>query len=239
MKATHHLSEEHISFYYDGLLDPLEKQIVEEHLEECDLCMNLLKTFQSFDAALQPEFSEEELQRLLSNTVQEVHNRIIESDRLNRTSSQPAWAWLLMPRNLLAGLAVVILFCGSFALLNQNSNLFITMDDSLIEVTEELTPPPPLSAPQKEAIIQIARWARSTAGTGIDYAKEKKVAVDDTLSTLHINTDKAISQTILFKKETTTAETPSNTPNALQKLAAVGQEQITFGLGTTMLSLIL
>ncbi len=236
MTMNTHVTEKLLSFFYDGLLDEQESKAVADHLEKCESCQALLETYECFDNVLQTDLTEDEIQQLLGNNLKEVHERILESERQERTIAQPFWVWFLTPRNLLAGLAVFVMFCGAISLLNQEQGgSFLAMfNGEEREVTEELETPPPLSVAQQEAIVTVARWAKSTAGNGFQYAKEKTEVVGDTFASIQKGTDIALTRGILTAsntdQESIDAAEEEESASTLQKLVKVGRKQVVMGL---------
>ncbi|RJP26297.1 MAG: hypothetical protein C4527_15580 [Candidatus Omnitrophota bacterium] len=233
MNRKTHLTEKQLSFYFDGLLDEEETRSVAAHLAECESCRYVLNTFACFDKAWQPDLSDEEMRRLLGNTVQDVHARIIESERRERSMAQPAWVWFFNPKNLLAAMGAMILVCGAISLWMQESGNFTAA--GVVAVNEEFEPLPEASQPQKEALITVAQWAKSTAAGGLDYAIEKKDVVGKTLSSLQKETDKALGKGILITgqgaEETEPADgNASSSPGAFHNFMRVGREQVLLGL---------
>jgi len=239
MNTFNHPSEKQLSLFYDELLDREEANQIQRHAETCEVCRKVLHAYRALEIAFQAEFSAEETERLLGDTVQEVHARIIDSERRARVQSEPGWAWLLTPRALLAGLAVVLLFCGLV------STISVDQVRSWVAWKPAEEPAPkerPLSMEQKQAMLLAAQFVKSTVDSGIERAKAKGEQWGEKLNTFQEEAGKAITlgaisaPQIASPSQTSSEEAPSHTP--IDALNRVGQQQMALGVGTSMLSLL-
>lgn len=251
---------EQLSLYYDGLLDEDEARAVAAYLEENEPSRCVLSVFGDFDAALQPDLPEDQIDAWLHDNLKTIHERLALQEHRSRRPSDSIWGWILNPRNLLAGLAGILLLFGVYTVYEHTAGV---APQIAIQTPPEAssgnslpdTEPPveyasfsemkaaAISEAQKGAILTIAGLAKSALSTGFEYAKETASPLGKTLESLPGNSEfglavNAIRSSVPQPNESA-ADAQTAAPNtATAALARTGTQQLALGLGTTILSLI-
>ncbi|MBN2326632.1 MAG: hypothetical protein JXR73_05710 [Candidatus Omnitrophica bacterium] len=243
-----------LSLYYDGLLDEEKRRQVEAFLENGGEEKRFLTMFECFDSALESDLSDDRIDALLSDNLKGVHERLIQEDRQRRKESASLWDWLLMPRNLLAGLASILLLFGVFSTfkpMDQSSpqNIMIAKGDP--SPTPELNPVEKIISAkdgsvvdetQKQVILAAASLAKRAFSSSFDYAKEQGKPIGDSFKSLPQTADLGAAFQALTSSgapagdASTEAAESSFAPS--QQLARSGARQLAIGIGASLLSLV-
>lgn len=251
---------EQLSLFYDGLLDEDEARAVAAYLAENEPCRCVLSAFGDFDAALQPDLPEDQLDTLLHDNLKTIHERLAVHERRVRPQELSIWGWLLNPRNLLAGLAGVLLLFGVYAVYEHNSGpapqIAVQTPPPAPSVNPHAETEPPfeyesfsemkaaaLSEAQKGAILAFAGMAKSALSTGYEYARETASPLKKTLESLPENSKlglavNAIRSSVPQANESVPDAQAAAPNTATATLARAGTQQLALGLGTSFLSLI-
>ena len=227
---------EQLSFFYDGLLSEDDQKWVKEYLDSESSC-HAMDLFQIMEASLEPDLSEDQIDLVLSNTIQEVHARI-EEVRPRRESS---WNFLFSPKLILGGaVAVLFLLCvattvdwhkgsipGQIAQVQQDENNLPSID----QLKERA---------QGEALLKMARMTKSALQSGVDYAarqtESSKGSFEGSKQTLVAN---ALRTAMNPESPQASTNIPGTSESsAAVSLADVSKKQLAIGLGVSVLHLV-
>ena len=208
---------EELSLYYDGLLEGNQKDWVEEWLQKDQSSRQMLNLFHDLECAAEPNLSEDELNQLLGNTVQQVHERILQEPR-----RQDGWFFLFKPRWILTALGTVLLFAvvftqwetGNIISNDHTAQVHQNKETNLADLNAKIERPE-LSPVQKQAMLALGNSAKSYFDKGLNYATERTQKVKETLS----NESDVLT-------------------SAQEKMIKEGQRQIAIGLGASVLTLL-
>ncbi len=243
MKQNSRPTVEELSLYYDGLLDGEAKERVEAALSSNPECHDLLNLFEQFDRSMEPAVTESEIDNVLDNTIQHVHDRLVEQPR------QREWGWYFIfnPKFLASAFSVLLIFSLVMVDWNPSTNTpqsnnpdpmiaqFPTTNQQQQEIER-----PELDEVQKKALLALTDTAKTYFNKGLDYAGEKTTAIKETLTNLPEDTQAGMTIGA-FKSALSGQKSEKQSPNensVSQKLVKAGQQQIALGLGASMLTLI-
>lgn len=253
-----------LSYYYDNLLDPESRKELEASLKRDGEEERLIHFFARIDSSLTPPLSEDQIDSLLSDNLKNIHERLIQDDHHFRKESISVWDWLLMPRNLLAGLATLLILFGVFSTMNPFESILKQPADGLVAAfptpsapsgedqtvtqqdshqdnqSDELATSNPVTPlvdeAQKQVILAAAGLAKSALASGVDYAKQKSKPLGETLKILPQTADLGIAFQSLTQSSSESAES-QNDLSPTEQLARAGTRQLAIGLGASLLSL--
>ncbi len=249
-----------LSYYYDDLLDPESRKELEASLKRDGDEERLIHFFARIDSSLTPPLSEDQIDSLLSDNLKNIHERLIQDDHHFRKESISVWDWLLMPRNLLAGLATLLILFGVFSTMNPFESILKQPADGLVAAfptpsapsgedqtetqqdskPEELASSNPVTPlvdeAQKQVILAAAGLAKSALASGVDYAKQKSKPLGETLKILPQTADLGIAFQSLTQSSSESAAS-QNDLSPTEQLARAGTRQLAIGLGASLLSL--
>lgn len=243
MKQNSRPSMEELSLYYDGLLDGEAKERVEAALNTDPECRDLLNLFEQFDSTMEPAISESEIDNLLDNTIQQVHERLVEAPR----RSEWGWCFIFNPKFLASAFSVLLIV--SLVMVDWNPSSVTPQPDNPDPIIAQVPTTnqqqqtierPELDEIQKKALLALTDTAKTYFNKGLDYAGEKTTAIKETLTNLPEDTQAGMTIGA-FKSALSGQKTEKQTPNensVSQKLVKAGQQQIAIGLGASMLTLI-
>ncbi len=253
-----------LSLYYDGLLDREKSAEIEAQLEQNQSDKRMLDVFKRFESALDSDLDDDRFDQLLNNNLTSIHERLITEEKTHRKQSISIWDWMLMPRNLLAGLAGLLIIFGVFssiAPMDQGPTMVAINNDhgkSDVEtgkgkgvITDDIHDQPTIDLDneepvvdeaQKQVLIAATGYAKSAFSSGFDYAREKSQPIGKTLSAIPQTADLGIA----LKAFTSAGSQPDKatdsgeaiTLSANQLLARTGVKQLALGLGASLITLI-
>jgi len=236
---------EQLSLYYDGLLPPEERLRVEAYLDSGEKC-DALELFASFNDALEPRLRDEDVERALSNTVQEVHARI--QDLSPRGDS--IWAFLFSPKFILTSIFGLLLFASAVSsvdwqAMGPGGETLAVLDEpeeqtTMVTLVEGLSNPDTREkmkeVAQGQALMALAGTLKNTVSTTLDYATQSSgqsgVSLSGSEKTLVANALRSAWDSSRTNDETSSQQESQNT------LASIGQKQLAVGLSVSMLSLV-
>lgn len=242
-----------LSLYYDGLLDGEKRKEVETWLNDHEESKCLLQVFERFDSALETDLPDDQLESLLGDNLKSVHERLIQEDPQRRKESVSLWDWLLMPRNLLAGLAGLLVLFGLYSAIVPmeypgNPALVasaVPTPTPTVETDEpagEKSKEPVVNEAQKQVILAAAGLAKRAFSSGVDYAKEQGKPLGESLKVLPQTADlRAVLQSFASTGDQESESNQYTTQKELSpgdQLARSGAKQLAIGLGASLLSLI-
>lgn len=231
---------EQFSLYFDGLLPEDEKRQVEEYLQTNQSC-KAMQMMEAIDAALQPDLSDEAIDQLLSNTVQEVHARI--QQQVPRREGN--WFFLLSPKFILTSALALLFVMAGISLIpwdqwSQGPQVAsIDQEDTSFQI-------PSLDKVQEvaqgQALISMAQLAKKALDGGVDYvAKQSESSKDSfqgTSQTLVANAIKTVRSAQEPLPAPDQVSSASTEPSAAMSLASAGKTQLALGLGASVLQLV-
>ena len=231
---------EQLSLFYDGVLSGEEQAKIKEYLDSAP-DDPAVKLFQHMDAALELDITEEQIDLVLSNTIQEVHARI--NQITNRRES--SWGVLFSPKLLFGGvMALLLLLCAATTIdwqkgTNPASQIATAEKEYVLPTIDELK-----ERAQGEALLQMARMTKSAFQSGVEYAAKQtepsKGSFEGTKQTLIAS---ALQTAMKAEAEPDPSPETSNTQSADQSspsetLANMGKNQLAIGLGVSVLHLV-
>jgi hypothetical protein len=239
-----------LSLYYDGLLDQAKSAEIEAQLEQNQSDKRMLDVFKRLESALDSDLEDDRIDQLLNNNLTGIHERLIQEEKTHRKQSISIWDWMLMPRNLLAGLAGLLILFGVFSSIgpmDQGSSSVVAsvpitnddQDDPMIQVNNE---EPVVDETQKQVIIAATGFAKSAFYSGFGYAKEQSKPIGKTFSALPQTSDLGIALKAFTSSASHSDKAASSgesvTLSANQLLARTSVKQLALGLGASLITLV-
>lgn len=247
-----------LSLHYDGLLEENRRNEVEAYLEEGAEGKNLMQFFQCVDSALEGDLPDDRLDVLLSDNLKGIHERLHREEQQRQRDSISIWDWLLMPRNILAGLAGILILFGVFSVYNP------TLQPDGGDMTALVAKAVPTAAPatgksdakgvvdvmeetavneaQKQVILAAANLAKRAFSNSYNYAKEQGRPLGESLTVMPQTTNLGVAWQALTSSPKTASDSTQVegaaplSPN--ERLARAGASQLAIGLGASLLNLI-
>jgi len=243
-------SLEELSLYYDGQLPPQDAQRVEAWLTGQDGHDPAWEMMHAFDDAMQPDLSDDAIDQLLSNNVQEIHQKIFETER--RTES--GWLFFLQPKFLASAFGVFLLIAVGISFMQEsdtnrsNPDVTIASND-----TDQVNPSDSedqgaddqnagdqaLRAMEEQMVLALTGYAKSALNTGYDYANKQSQALMKNLDAAQQGQPRplALDAVRMTLSQNAGQDENAEANPAAEKLAAVGKRQVAIGVGATMLTM--
>lgn len=235
-----------LSQYYDGLLSPEESARIEAALEQNPDLKKTLDSYHMFDQALSPNLEDAGIDRLLSNTIQEVHQKLARPARREAT----LFDWVFAPRTL-ATTCILLVMMGLGVSTVMNSLDTESTQPSLLSrimevvIPEEETPDDTFvsvqhRALQNQALAMIGGYAQSALNEGVRMASEQTDTLSETYRTLESRSKAGPALQAIRSTVSTTAGQPAvleEEPSSAFRLFQAGMQQVVLGLGATFVTL--
>ncbi|MBI1389811.1 MAG: hypothetical protein GC154_15335 [bacterium] len=204
MTDPKHVTPNEISMYYDGLLSGEDALRVERALRNDPDARRLYDEFACFDGALRDDLADERVEALISDTVQQVHQRLARP----APRRAPGWTFLLAPRFLMAACVAVMLCAMALYYLpgDQADGARFAQaperDDSGIGVIMSMISgngagakngAPALDPIQRQAWMAVANLATSTAAKGVETLAENSQPIKQTYTAIATKSDAALA----------------------------------------------
>lgn len=258
MNENNRPSLEELSLYYDGQLPPEDAQRVKAWLSGQEGHDPALDMMHAFDEAMQPDLSDDAIEQLLSNNVQEIHQRIFESER--RTDS--GWLFFLQPKFLASALGVFLMLAVGISLMQESDTNRASDNNATIarnntaettqpgsgdegqktgnQNTEENAGDQALRAMEEQMVLALTDYAKSALNTGYDYANKQGQSLMKNLDAAQQDQPRPLAlDAIRMTLSQSGGEDKGTEANpAAENLAAVGKQQVAIGVGATMLTMI-
>ncbi|MBZ0257589.1 hypothetical protein K8I31_16100 [bacterium] len=240
-----HITPQELSLYYDGLLDGARAQEVARQLEADPDARRMMESFALFDDAIQPDLSDEEIDALVSDTVQQVHQRLAQPVRRESSS----WSWLLAPRFMMAACVVLALF--SVVMVPQ----FQTAPNNVIEQNpdtngnggkgeEKGAPTDEMDPLQKQAFVAVASYAGKTISSGVNAVSERSGAIAETYQAIENKSEASVALSAIREGISSLRSSEDKTVASAEKSESVNQleelkrRQAMIGLGASLFSFV-
>ncbi len=229
--ANQPITPDMVSRYYDGLLDDDQARRVAQHLESGPEDQRRLDAYAMFDQAMQPDLSDDEIDHLVSDTVQQVHQRLARPVR--RTSN--GWSWMLAPRFIMAACVVLALFTVVVVPQIQGPSLQIAENPQ--------QPKPEIDPVQQQALLAVTHFASSYISSGVNAVSERSETLAETYKALETKSEASIALSAIrkeFNALNTSDEPKTDSAVATEQLDAVSQleelkrRQAMIGLGASL-----
>lgn len=248
MKATHHPTLEELSLYHDRALDPDTMARVRSHAGECGECRETLRCFETLGEAVNTGLMPDaEIDAFLDDNLKQLRARIFEEERINKYESKGLLSWL-SPRTLGTALAVCLAaMIATFAWPPAENGAHIAERPGAVEPAQDDSGPPAVAqAPEADPLTEeqvrlAANLARRIWDSGMQYASANRERVTESVREIDKEARQALAMgqipRLLPGESGNEAEEGEEPPAAIVTLANVGKQQITIGLGVSMLSL--
>lgn len=235
--AKQPITPDMLSRYYDGLLDDDQARRVAQHIESDPEARRLLETYALFDDALQPDLSDAEIDDLVSDTVQQVHQRLARPVR--RTSA--GWSWIFAPRFLMAACAALALV--SVVIVPQMQSLTNDGGGAIARLSnEDENAPRELDPIQQQAFLAAANLAGSAISSGVNAVSERSGALTEAYKAIETKSEASIALSAIRKGITSlrsdnqqTADSPE-VAETVDQLEELKRRQAMIGLGASLFS---
>ena len=242
-----------LSLYYDGLLDQAKSTEIEAQLEQNQSDKRMLDVFKRLESALDDDLNNDRIDQLLNNNLTGIHERLIQEEKTHRKQSISIWDWMLMPRNLLTGLAGLLILFGVFSSIgpmDQGSSSVVAsvpitnddQNDPMIASDLVNNEEPVVDETQKQVIIAATGFAKSAFYSGFGYAKEQSKPIGKTFSALSQTSDLGIALKAFTSSASQLDKAASSgeavTLSANQLLARTSVKQLALGLGASLITLV-
>ena len=242
MSSDNRPTMEEFSLYYDGLLEGEVKKRVEEYLATIEEPEIMLSLFKQFDQALEPCLPDEEVNRLLSTNLQEIHDKIY---RTEQRVTETGWRFSDPEAHSGSGFALMFIAAGVSLMQqehpNQQNQIIVKEDRPIPQPTvhsmdlpqnQQIAQSPPanpgpsrnrmedqpqVSEAQKQMILALAQYAKNAVNSGVETITE---------------------QTQGIRAEVTGNIDDSGT-KPVDQIARLSRQQVAIGLGASMLSMMM
>ncbi|MDP8244776.1 MAG: hypothetical protein P9L94_11885 [Candidatus Hinthialibacter antarcticus] len=234
--AKQPITPDMLSRYYDGLLDDDQARRVAQSIESDPEAHQLLETYALFDDALQPDLSDAEIDGLVSDTVQQVHQRLAMPTRRVNAS----WSWLLAPRFMMA--ACVVLALVSIVIVPQMQAPVDDGSQRIAEAPADDNPTAELDPIQQQALLATASFAGSAISSGVNAISERSGALAETYKAIETKSEASIALSAIREGITSLRANDEQTQikteatEAVNQLEELKRRQAVIGLGASLFS---
>jgi hypothetical protein len=242
--ARHNITPEELSLYYDGQLNDARAREIAQLLESDPGARRMVDSFALFDQAMQPDLSDEEIDALVSDTVQQVHQRLAQPvRRVNQ-----GWSWILAPRFMMAACVVIALFSVVVVPQFQPS-----VDEPPViaqgpekggkgEPQEEAVPE--MDPIQKQAYVAMASYAGKTISSGVNAISERSGALAETYEAIETKSEASVALSAIregissLRTDEEQATAAPKKSESVQQLEELKRRQAMIGLGASLFSFV-
>lgn len=235
-----HITPQELSLYYDGLLDGARAQEVARQLEAEPDARRMMESFALFDDAMQPDLSDEEIDALVSDTVQQVHQRLAQPVRRESAS----WSWLLAPRFMMAACVALALFSVVVVPQFQTAPNKEIAVDTLPQGEEKDAPADELGPLEKQAFVAVASYAGKTISNGVNAVSERSDAIAETYQAIENKSEASVALSAIREgiSSLRTKENPTvasaEKSESVNQLEELKRRQAMIGLGASLFSFV-